>query len=137
MKYRDLQRLQSLLFEFDRLHVTSMEYAYMKLLCIFNPIVNNGEINIDFFLDLHLAHRHPFFLECLRAYDQIDAYRMLTYKEFKDYTHDRYVSSTSYDEYLGDSERLGRLILKLPSLAEIETHIIEEIFFVGLIGQFE
>jgi len=113
MKHRDLQRLQSLLFEFDRLHVTSMEYAYMKLLCIFNPIVNN---------------------ECLRAYDQIDAYRMLTYKEFKDYTHDRYVSSTSYDEYLGDSERLGRLLLKLPSLAEVETQIIEEIFFVGLIG---
>lgn len=60
---------------------------------------------------------------------------MLTYKEFKDYTHDRYVSSTSYDEYLGDSERLGRLLLKLPSLAEVETQIIEEIFFVGLIGK--
>ncbi|CAF5182733.1 unnamed protein product, partial [Rotaria magnacalcarata] len=35
----------------------------------------------------------------------------------------------SYDEL-----RLGRLLLKLPSLAEIDTSIVEEIFFVGLIG---
>ena len=60
---------------------------------------------------------------------------MLAYKEFRDYTNDRFLSSTSHDEYSGDSERLGRLLLKLPSLAEFQTNVIEEIFFVGLIGK--
>ena len=76
-------------------------------------------------------------LACLRSYDQLDAYRMLSYKEFREHINDRYLSSTSYDEYSGDSERLGRLLLKLPILAEFETNIIEEIFFVGLIGMSE
>jgi hypothetical protein len=67
-------------------------------------------------------------LECIRSYDQIDAYRILAYKELHDYLNDR-LSSISYDEF-----RLGRLLLKLSSLSEIDTNIIEEIFFVGLIG---
>lgn len=53
---------------------------------------------------------------------------MLTYKEFQEYLNDRFPSS-SYDEF-----RLGRLLFKLSSLAEFDTNIIEEIFFVGLIG---
>ena len=53
---------------------------------------------------------------------------MLTYKEFQDYSNDR-SSSTLNDEF-----RLGRLLFKLLSLAELDTNIIEEIFFVGLIG---
>jgi hypothetical protein len=67
-------------------------------------------------------------LECIRSSDQIDAYRMLTYKEFQDYLNDR-LSSTYNDEF-----RFGRLLFKLSSLAEFDTSIIEEIFFVGLIG---
>jgi hypothetical protein len=39
------------------------------------------------------------------------------------------------DEYGGDSERLGRILIRLPLLAELDTNIIEEIFFVGLIGR--
>lgn len=72
-------------------------------------------------------------LECIASYDQIDAYRTLSYKELRDYISDRLVS-TSYDEYYGDSERLGRLLLRLPSIAGLDTSIIEELFFVGLIG---
>ena len=53
---------------------------------------------------------------------------MLTYKELHDYLSDQLVSPT-YDEL-----RLGRILLKLSSLAEIDTNTIEEIFFVGLIG---
>ena len=59
---------------------------------------------------------------------------MLTYKELHDYINDRNLS-TSYEDHSSDSERLGRLLLKLPSLAELDTSIIEEIFFVGLIGK--
>ena len=70
----------------------------------------------------------PSILELTQSYDQIDAYRILIYKEFHDYLNDRLLSSF-YDEL-----RLGRLLLKLTSLAEINTNIIEEIFFVGLIG---
>lgn len=73
-------------------------------------------------------------LECLRWYEQIDAYRILTYKELRDHITDRLVSS-SYDDYQGDGERLGRLLFKLPSLAAFDTNIIEELFFVGLIGK--
>lgn len=98
-----IRRIQTLFYEFDRLQVTSMEYAYLKLISIFN-LKNNPE--------------------CIRLYDQIDAYRMLAYKEFQEH-----LSSSSHDEY-----RLGRLLLKLSTLAEIDTNIIEEIFFVGLIG---
>lgn len=97
-----IRRIQTLFYEFDRLQVTSMEYAYLKLISIFN-LKNNPE--------------------CIRLYDQIDAYRMLAYKEFQEHL------SSSHDEY-----RLGRLLLKLSTLAEIDTNIIEEIFFVGLIG---
>ncbi len=82
-----------------------MEYAYLKLISIFNPTK-----------------------ESVQLYEQIDAYRILTYKEFHDYLNDQLLS-TSYDEF-----RLGRLILKLTTLAELDTSIIEEIFFVGLIG---
>ncbi|UJR21521.1 hypothetical protein I4U23_024606 [Adineta vaga] len=106
-KYHQLRRIQSLLYEFDRLQVTPTEYAYLKLIAIFNP--NND-------------------IECIRVHDQIDAYRILTYKELHDYLHDHLVA-TSYDEC-----RLGRILLKLSSLAEFNTNIIEEIFFVGLIG---
>ena len=48
---------------------------------------------------------------------------MLIYKEFREHIDDP-----------GDSERLGRILLKLPLLSQINTNIIEEIFFVGLIG---
>ncbi|CAF4096164.1 unnamed protein product [Rotaria sp. Silwood2] len=106
-KYHQLRRIQSLLYEFDRLQVTSMEYAYLKLILIFNPIHNN---------------------EFSQFCDQIDAYRILIYKELRDYLNDRLLSTSS------DELRLGRLLLKLSSLAEIDTNIIEEIFFVGLIG---
>jgi hypothetical protein len=76
------------------------------------------------------------FIECLQSYDQIDAYRMLTYREFREYAHEQLLTSTSFDEQrMGDSERLGRLLLKLSSFNELETNIIEEIFFVGLIGR--
>ncbi|CAF0901894.1 unnamed protein product [Adineta steineri] len=111
-KWLDLRRIQALLYEFDRLHVTDVEFAYLKLISVFNPSNNT---------------------ECIASYDQIDAYRILTYKELNDHINDRIIS-TSYEEYSGDSERLGRLLLKLPSLAELDTNIIEEIFFVGLIG---
>ncbi len=42
-KYRQLRRIQSLLYEFDRLQVTSMEYAYLKLISIFKPSNNHGK----------------------------------------------------------------------------------------------
>lgn len=53
---------------------------------------------------------------------------MLSYKELHDYLNDR-VMSSCFDEF-----RLGRILLKLSSLSEFDTSIIEEIFFVGLIG---
>ena len=82
---------------------------------------------MDLFRKLNL------FLDCSTLYDQIDAYRTLAYKELRDHINERIIS-TSYEEYCGDSERLGRLLLRLPSIAEFDTNIIEEIFFVGLIG---
>ncbi len=124
-KYHQLRRIQSLLYEFDRLQISAMEYAYLKLISIFNPSHNHGKIS-DRFLFIYSKLN----LECIQSYDQIDAYRILTYKEFHDYLNDRSLS-TFNDEF-----RLGRLILKLSSLAEFDTSIIEEIFFVGLIGIF-
>ena len=60
---------------------------------------------------------------------------MLAYKELRDYINDQ-INLSSYEEYCGDSERLGRLLFKLSLLAEIDTNSIEELFFVGLIGTF-
>lgn len=97
---------------------------------IFNSSNSNGKnqlihcSNIIFLLS---------FVELVSFCDQIDAYRILAYKELRDHINER-MSSGNYDEFIGDSERLGRILLKLPFLAEIDTNIIEEIFFVGLIG---
>lgn len=74
-------------------------------------------------------------LESLGSYDQIDAYRILSYKELRDCINDQ-IRTINYEEICGDNERLGRILLRLPSLAEIDINIIEEIFFVGLIGKF-
>jgi hypothetical protein len=101
-----------------------MEYAYLKLISIFN--INNNIGKYDYFC--LFSNLFGINLECIRLYDQIDAYRILTYKELHDYLNDQYVS-TSHDEC-----RLGRLLLKLSSLTEFDRSIIEEIFFVGLIG---
>ena len=61
---------------------------------------------------------------------------MLAYKELNEYMNDR-MMSTSHEKYTEDSERLGRLLLQLPFLAELDTDVVEEIFFVGLIGTFQ
>lgn len=125
-----LRRLQTILYEFDRLHITDVEYAYLKLMTIFNPTNNNGK---------KMKNKRIYcvtfetLVELISFCDQIDAYRVLAYKELRDYINDR-MSSGNYDEFISDSERLGRILLKLPLLAEIDTNIIEEIFFVGLIG---
>ena len=74
-------------------------------------------------------------LEGISACDQVEAYRMLAYKELNEYMNDRMLS-TSHEKYTEDSERLGRLLLQLPFLAELDTDVVEEIFFVGLIGTF-
>ena len=42
-KSRHLQRIQSLLHEFDRLQLTPVEYAYLKLIVIFNPPTSDGK----------------------------------------------------------------------------------------------
>jgi len=131
-KWLELRRIQSILYEFERLHITDIEYAYLKLILVFNPSNNTGK-EILFFFNL----KKIFFcikLECISSYDQIDAYRILTYKELRDHINEQIISP-NYEDYSGDSERLGRLLLKLPLLSELDTSIVEEIFFVGLIGR--
>ena len=61
---------------------------------------------------------------------------MLAYKELNDYIHER-IRSSMDEEYCNDSERIGRILIKLPLLAELDISIIEEIFFVGLIGKID
>lgn len=41
-QHDQLRRIQSLLYEFDRLQITAMEYAYLKLISIFNPYHDQG-----------------------------------------------------------------------------------------------
>lgn len=59
---------------------------------------------------------------------------MLAYKELNDHIYERRRSSLD-EEYCIDSERIGRILIKLPLLAELDINTIEEIFFVGLIGK--
>ncbi len=42
-KWLELRRIQSILYEFDRLHITDIEYAYLKLILVFNPSNNTGK----------------------------------------------------------------------------------------------
>jgi len=42
-KWIELRRIQSFLYEFDRLRITDIEYAYLKLISVFNPSNNNGK----------------------------------------------------------------------------------------------
>ena len=129
----ELRRIQSLLYAFDRLRLTSVEYAYLKLISVLNPQHIIGRlIWVRWISYSPLMHR---VLEGVSACDQVEAYRMLAYKELNEYMNDRMVS-TSQEKYTEDSERLGRLLLQLPFLAELDTDVVEEIFFVGLIGTF-
>lgn len=127
----ELRRIQTILYEFDRLRLTDTEYAYLKLITVFNPSNQTGKSMI-----VKNFHAKTFFsiVECLSSYDRIDAYRMLAYKELNDHINERLRSSID-EEYCTDSERIGRILIKLPLLAELDTNIIEEIFFVGLIGK--
>ena len=43
MRLNELFRLRSLLLEFDRLHLNPMEFAYLKLISIFNPNSLSGK----------------------------------------------------------------------------------------------
>lgn len=60
---------------------------------------------------------------------------MLIYKELREHLDDRMDFQHSSESIPGDSERLGRVLLKLPLLAQLNTSMIEETFFVGLIGK--
>ena len=124
----ELRRIQTLFYEFDRLHLTDIEYAYLKLITVFNPSNQTGRSN------LCRINNPKSFVECLSSYDRIDAYRMLAYKELNDHIYGQRRSSVD-EEYCVDSERIGRILIKLPLLAELDISIIEEIFFVGLIGK--
>jgi hypothetical protein len=42
-KWIELRRIQSFLYEFDRLRITDIEYAYLKLISVFNPSNNSGK----------------------------------------------------------------------------------------------
>jgi hypothetical protein len=42
-KWLELRRIQSLLYEFERLHINDIEYAYLKLISVFNPSNNTGK----------------------------------------------------------------------------------------------
>lgn len=39
----ELRRIQTLFYEFDRLHLTDIEYAYLKLITLFNPSNQTGK----------------------------------------------------------------------------------------------
>ena len=41
-KWLELRRIQTLCYEFDRLNVNNIEYAYLKLISVFNLINNTG-----------------------------------------------------------------------------------------------
>ncbi len=41
----ELRRIQTILYEFDRLHLTNIEYAYLKLISVFNPSNKTGKRN--------------------------------------------------------------------------------------------
>lgn len=61
-KSHQLRRIQSLLHEFDRLQVTTMDYAYLKLLTIFNPCHDQGKYSKRFIWLLILSLRLYSFL---------------------------------------------------------------------------
>lgn len=42
-KWIELRRIQTILYEFDRLRLTDIEYAYLKLITVFNPSNQTGK----------------------------------------------------------------------------------------------
>lgn len=42
-KWRELRRIRALFNDFERLNLTSIEYAYLKLIAVFNPSQFTGK----------------------------------------------------------------------------------------------
>ncbi|CAF0792736.1 unnamed protein product [Didymodactylos carnosus] len=116
--------IQSLVNEFERLQLSPIEYAYLKLIIIFNTdcvnfLYSNGKHHQQ------QQQQHQAYISSMMQKEKIQAYQILTYKEFREYLN---------KTCMNDLERLGRLLLKIPTLKCLQISIIEEIFFVGLIG---
>ncbi|CAF1601766.1 unnamed protein product, partial [Didymodactylos carnosus] len=116
-----LSIIQLLLNEFERLQLTPSEYAYLKLIIMFNTDC----VNFLYSNSEHSQQQHQAYISSIIQKEKIQAYQILTHKEFREYLNKTCAN---------DSERLGRLLLKLPTLKCLQISIIEEVFFVGLIG---
>lgn len=129
--------LQTFISECEHLNITSIEYAYLKLISLFdfdslslnffilsqdsvhNNLVNSADTNQQQQQQQSLAAAQ----KILCHKDQIKAFRVLACKELREK-----ISQNN------DVERLERLLLRISSLKKMSTPLMEELFFNDAIG---
>uniref|UniRef100_A0A914UZV0 Uncharacterized protein n=1 Tax=Plectus sambesii TaxID=2011161 RepID=A0A914UZV0_9BILA len=108
--HEQINCLQALLRRFDELKLTTMEFAYLKLIAFTSTAL----------LDTPSTS----------AASQLRALHTQSYQEL----YDHIVSASGEDDTGGALDRYSQLLLVLPSLRAFNRQVLVELFFSGLIG---
>ncbi|RNA40954.1 nuclear receptor subfamily 2 group C member 2 isoform X2, partial [Brachionus plicatilis] len=143
--------LQTFINDCERLKLNQIEYAYLKLISLFDT----DSISLNYYVqsqNQYDMNNNPSksFLKAQKTLtfkDQVKSFRSLACKQLKEYiknknsakieSNDKMEKADSEDkkpETLVDTERAERLLLKIASLKRMNTVIMEEVFFNDAIG---
>nr|ASL70608.1 nuclear receptor [Brachionus koreanus] len=144
--------LQTFINDCERLKLNQVEYAYLKLISLFDT----DSISLNYYdqsqnqYDMNNNPSKGFIKaqKTLTFKDQVKSFRSLACKQLKEYinktnakieTNDKVEKADSEEkernsETLVDTERAERLLLKIASLKRMNTVIMEEVFFNDAIG---
>ncbi|CAF0876403.1 unnamed protein product [Brachionus calyciflorus] len=144
--------LQNFINECERLKLNQTEFAYLKLISLFDTdsISLNYYIQSQNQLDVNNNPTKAFLKaqKTLTFKDQVKSFRSLACKQLRECinrTNNKLESTEANEknenddkekksETIFDSERVERLLLKIASLKKMNTVIMEEVFFNDAIG---
>nr|ASL70497.1 nuclear receptor [Brachionus rotundiformis] len=144
--------LQTFINDCERLKLNQVEYAYLKLISLFDT----DSISLNYYFqsqnqyDMNNNLSKPFSKaqKTLTFKEQVKSFRSLACKQLREYINKNNSKTESDDnmekadsegkdkktETLFDTERAERLLLKIASLKRMNTVIMEEVFFNDAIG---
>lgn len=139
--------MQAFIKECDLLEITPIEYAYLKLISLFD----SDSLSFNFFIQskIQIANEQSLTLaqKLLTHKDQVQSFRMLACKELRDHVNRINLkkhlekssesdesSSSSPVQVNSDCERVERLLIRIALLKKMNTTIMEELFFNDAIG---
>ncbi|KAL9707036.1 hypothetical protein quinque_010554 [Culex quinquefasciatus] len=135
--------IQELVGELQKLNLTDQEFAYLRLLCVFNP----DNILQDNVKNQHLAKIQDMVLTSFREYYRAKHSRLMAagseenIREDDEEDEDSYYETSSRHQQKrrqrqNSEQRLVTILMKLPTLRALNSkRDLEDLFFSNLIGQ--